>query len=238
MVAVENVEGLVNLLYGITYRDLARYSPAYFGYRYLRIVDPLTGETVPYRAPRHQLEWFRFIKPGLNLIMAPRGHGKSTVFTYVYPLWKLYTVPNVRILFITASHSMVKGYIDRLKTEIEKNPRLRADFGDIRGEPWQSDTFNVVRTVYYKERSVTGKGVGAAITGWHGDLIIIDDPIDEESANSEKERERVLNWFQSTILPMALRNPACELILIGTSKHWEDLYQWVLKQSGWKKTEK
>lgn len=194
----------------------------------MRITEPSSGDPIPYVAPLHQLEWFRFIREGLNLIMAPRGHGKSTVFTYVYPLWRIYKDVNIRLLFVANSYTLGKGYVQRLKREIEFNPRLRADFGDIRGEPWQTDNFTVRRSVEWKEPTCRAVGVGTAITGWHGDLIIIDDPIDEESANSQRERENVLNWFTSTILPMALRNPRCTLILIGTSKHWEDLYQWVI----------
>jgi predicted phage terminase large subunit-like protein len=72
-------------------------------------------------------------------------------------------------------------------------------------------------------------GVGGAITGKGFHLGIIDDPFkNAESAASAHNREKVVEWWQSTFYTRA--EPDAAIVLINTRWHEEDLTGWLLAQ--------
>ncbi len=65
-------------------------------------------------------------------------------------------------------------------------------------------------------------GVGAGITGFGADLVIIDDPIKSRAeAESSKFRERIWNWFNDDLYTRL--EPDAAMILIQTRWHEDDL---------------
>ena len=66
-------------------------------------------------------------------------------------------------------------------------------------------------------------GTGKRIVGRRADLIIVDDPLNDENTESEKQRRKTLRWFRKTLTPIV--NPDTgKIIVIGTRKHPEDLH--------------
>jgi phage terminase large subunit-like protein len=75
--------------------------------------------------------------------------------------------------------------------------------------------------------------VGGTLTGRGGNLIIIDDPLKPQDAQSESARENGLQWYANTLLSR-LDNKATDAIIIVMQRlHPEDLVGHVIEQDGW-----
>ena len=76
---------------------------------------------------------------------------------------------------------------------------------------------------------VRAVGVGCGVTGFGGDLVIIDDPIKNRAqAESETYRDRVWNWYTDDLYTRL--EPDAKMILIQTRWHEDDLAGRLIKQ--------
>lgn len=72
--------------------------------------------------------------------------------------------------------------------------------------------------------------VGGALTGYRGDRIVIDDPHDVKSAESERKREESLRWFTET-LPTRLNNQSeSTMVVVMQRLHERDISGLILKE--------
>jgi len=176
-----------------------------------------------------KLEWFHrewlafYLESRQSLILAPRGHGKSTICTVAYPLWRLLRDPELRILIVSNTQAQAQSFLREIKSHLESNFRVREKFGDMAGKPWSEDQVNLcLRRRAAKETNLTAMGVFGPIISRHYDIIILDDVVDEENASSPRQRDRLWNWFYKTLMPCL--EPGGELRVIGTRYHFLDLY--------------
>jgi phage terminase large subunit-like protein len=115
----------------------------------------------------------------------------------------------------------------RLKKEFETNTELIADFGISPGYPWTETKFFLQRTGRLKDPSVEAIGIGQAITGGRFDLIVCDDILSDKNTLTPEMREKVESWFFGTLEPVL--TPDGQFLVIGTCKHYEDLYTKIAK---------
>ncbi len=172
--------------------------------------------------PFHQ-RWIAFTEPlSRSLILAPRGHGKSTVLTIGYTLWLVLSNPDVRVLIVSNTQSQASAFLREIKQRLA-SPEITALFGDQRGDKW-TETEIIVRGCNRtgKEATVTVMGVEGAIISRHFDAIILDDIVDQENARTKKQREKLEEWYYVTLLPTL--EPDGKLRIIGTRYHLRDLY--------------
>ena len=61
---------------------------------------------------RHQMKWIKFLEtPGKRkILLAPRGHGKSTTVNQIYLSWVIVNNPTIRILFVSHSKAMAESF--------------------------------------------------------------------------------------------------------------------------------
>lgn len=163
------------------------------------------------------------------IVMAPPRHGKSQIVSRHFPAFGLGKYPDMG--FIATSYASdlassmnrdVQRVIDSDEYHIlfpattlwGKNIRTVADGSYLRN----SDIFEIVnRKGVYKSA-----GVGAGVTGRGGHVLLIDDPIkDDEEAHSEVVREKIWNWFTSTL--SSRQAPGAGIVLIMTRWHEDDL---------------
>jgi len=172
--------------------------------------------------------WMRFrLAHRETLVLAPRGHGKSTILTVAYGLWKAVGRPDLRALIVSNTFMQAQGFLREIKTHIETNDVFRACFGAL--EPsagderkWTQSELQFPRTRIAKEPTFTALGVGGPVIGRHYDIIILDDIIDDDNARTELQRERILTWYQRVLRPCL--EPGGELHVVGTRYHPLDLY--------------
>jgi len=163
------------------------------------------------------------------MLFAPPRHGKSEIVSRRFPAYALGRYPDMS--FIATSYASdlsnrnnrdVQRIIDEdtyrdifPNTNLNgKNVRTVSQSTFLRN----SDIFEIVdhKGVY---RSA---GVGGGITGMGGDVLIVDDPIkDFEQAESQVYRDKVFDWFKSTLYTRASSGGG--ILIILTRWHHDDL---------------
>jgi phage terminase large subunit-like protein len=163
-------------------------------------------------------------------ILAPRGHAKSTWLSIIYPIWKIATNREIKIIIVSDTGDQAGMFLRAIKDELEANERLIEDFGTFYQKPasgspnvWRACDITVIRYSRAKEPTIVCGGTGKRIIGRRADLIIVDDPLNEENTENEKQRQKTLRWFRKTLTPIV--NPDTgKIVVIGTRKHPQDLH--------------
>ena len=217
---------------------LARVSIAFFAWWYLRTAGR------PLAIPSCHLDWYRAVGIGAGyrqrpyrrrkrLILAPRNHGKTMVAAYVIALHRICFNENIRILFIGQTAETAGRRVRRVRRELEQNKRILEDFapgGSFRdpGAPWTDSYFFVKRSdTSLVDPTCAGVGRGGAVVGARYDLIIADDPEDDDSVLSQMQRSRTKSWWRATV--QELLEPWGECVVLATRKHNDDLYSALIK---------
>ena len=189
---------------------------------------------------RYQMNWHHklicdYIDDWVNkkiarlMIFTPPRHGKSELVSRKLPAYLFGKNPDTSIISCSYSADLAsrmnrdtQKIIDNVKYN-ELFPETRLYGKNIRSTAQgsylrNSDIFEIVdhRGVY------RSSGVGGGITGMGGEYIIIDDPVkNREEANSATYREKVWDWYTSTLYTR-LEKDACILITL-TRWHEDDL---------------
>ena len=152
----------------------------------------------------------------LMLFLPPR-HGKSELVTVHYAAWRLITQPSLKIIIACYNQSLANKFSRRIfrlvedKTKISKRRHA--------AEEWETAAGGGVKAV----------GAGAGITGFGGDLIIIDDPVrGRADSRSAVLRDKIWDWYKDDISTRL--EPNAPVILIQTRWHDDDLAGRLLKE--------
>lgn len=170
----------------------------------------------------------------LMVFMPPR-HGKSELVSRKFPAYLLGRNPDTSIISCSYSADLasrmnrdVQRLIDSEKYSLlfpeshlfGKNIRSTAKGSFLRN----SDIFEIVN----HRGTYRSSGVGGGITGMGGEYIIIDDPVkNREDADSATIREKIYDWYTSTLYTR-LEKDGCILLTL-TRWHEDDLAGKLLK---------
>lgn len=170
----------------------------------------------------------------LMVFMPPR-HGKSELVSRKFPAYLLGRNPDTSIISCSYSADLasrmnrdVQRLIDSEKYSVlfpeshlfGKNIRSTAKGSFLRN----SDIFEIVN----HRGTYRSSGVGGGITGMGGEYIIIDDPVkNREDADSATIREKIYDWYTSTLYTR-LEKDGCILLTL-TRWHEDDLAGKLLK---------
>lgn len=152
----------------------------------------------------------------LAVFMPPR-HGKSEQTTVRYPMWRLERDPTLRV--IVAAHTATLAEKFSRKARRIATGRIVLSRERAAAEDWETAAGGGLRAI----------GVGGAIAGHGGDLILIDDPIrSREEAESETVREKVWEWYTDDLRTRL--EPGGAIVLIQTRWHEDDLAGRLLRE--------
>jgi len=177
----------------------------------------------------HQLLWLCHLElHPWTLILAPRGHGKSTTFT----AWMLYKVTHdSSTRFLIASHveelaeefSMrVMQYLEPWEDEPPKDvPYIPRDFALAKGKRWKVGKAYFAGHSYPWVKTVAAK---AGMTGGRFDIAVFDDPFTKISISSDKMRRKFKEWVEAAVIPAIDETPKHKIVVIGTRKNLDDWY--------------
>jgi hypothetical protein len=207
--------------------QLMYHDQAYFMSQ-LRDVDGRRFEVAP-----HHERWSRLIQDHARLVLlAPRGHGKSTL-AQLDVLWLFYRhahEPDGRprstplgtwqaVLF-SATLDQVRVHLERFRGLLAANPEI---FGPIPAEPRSVDTYrarsSMSRVRLASGAELLGRSFGTATRGLHPGMVLLDDVVSDRNSGSERARDAMWDYFSGTILPMH----AGRILIIGTAVHQGDL---------------
>jgi len=182
-----------------------------FVYRYM-------AHHMKYPTPDYHREFYWAVEDSDRLLeISPRGFGKSFRASFFLPLAFAAMERVQRIALISKTAGLAEYFLGLIKQEVASNKLLRNDFPSLRRGPrWANDELQFTNGV-----QIIAKGFGAQIRGFHPQLIVIDDPEDEESAASEIQRDKIYDIFLRTIMG-ALQDHEGEkalMAVIGTNIH-------------------
>ena len=161
-------------------------------------------------------------------LAAPRGHGKSTIVTVQYALYKICRSQGGYIIIISHTAAQARDALANIKIELETNLKLRADFPDICMVDefpgvgrWRADDIVMPNNI-----RVTALGSGQQIRGKrHGrkrpELIVIDDVEGDARAGSYAETENLDAWLSAAVSKAG--DPSTNILMLGTMHHYHSL---------------
>jgi len=185
----------------------------------------------------HHNEWYDLLmqlaikKFNRCLLLAPRGHAKSTCVTVNYPLWMLGNNPNLRIIIASDTVSQASLFLRQISHTIEHNKSYHDIYGHLKPDiqdKWTDTEVIVKRDQNLKDASLLALGVGSATIGRRADLIICDDIVSEDNCATELQREKLKTWFYKVLMPVL--DPDGAVIVVGTRWHYHDLYSELLEK--------
>ena len=156
----------------------------------------------------------------------PREHGKTTV-AEAYILWNALFAKEKFILIIAASKEMAVSILENIKDELEENILILEDFGEQEGRVWKQDLMYLKNGV-----TIMGKGMDTKMRGLRRkehrpSLILLDDVMDDISANSPALRDKLYRKFKRAVLPLSRD---AFVIITNTILHGDDLPSRLLKE--------
>lgn len=157
----------------------------------------------------------------LNL---PPRHGKSHYASQYLPSWFLGTFPERRVILTSYEASFAATWGRKSRNILHEHGYL---FGvKVADSPAAADYWELAS---HAGGMVTA-GAGGAITGKGADLIIVDDPHkNAEEANSKIMRDKVWDWYQSTLYTRL--EPDGVVIVIQTRWNEDDLSGRLIKEA-------
>lgn len=172
------------------------------------------------------------IKGSRSAVAAPRGHAKSTNFTFKDSLHAALYQYKHYIIILSDSSDQAEGFLTDIKTELEDNQDIREDFGPQQGKVWKS---NVILTAGDVKIEAIGSGKkirGRRHRAWRPDLLVLDDVENDENVNTPEQRRKLESWFNKAVSKAG--DTYTDIMYIGTILHYDSLLSTVLKKPDYK----
>jgi len=201
--------------------------------------DPVlfTTDLIGLKCENFHQEWLdTFEKNKFSVLLAPRGHGKTSIVGS-YILWRICRNRSIRILIVTINQNKANAMMTFIQENLNKNVKLKNIFGEFRGySNWSRDQIRVRQTdpsvVPHNEPTLQVSGVNSRIISAHYDLIVLDDITDSDNSKTETRRRDLENWYNGDIIGTFLENT--QLINIGTRWHEDDIHEFFMTKAGFK----
>ncbi len=159
------------------------------------------------------------------MVQMPPRHGKSEFWSHYVPAWFLGTFPDKRVLHVSYDMGLSRSFGRKTRdTLTEFGPRLfNVAVSEVSAA---ADEWNLAGVA----GGMKSAGIGTAITGRGGDLIVIDDPTkNAEEAQSVTYRERNKDWWDSVLYTR--QEPGAAIVIVQTRWDEDDLSGWLEEQA-------
>src|SRR6202051_855641 len=142
------------------------------------------------------------------IINVPPRHLKSIVASVALPAWYLGHNPSERVIAVSYSAELAKTHANDFR-RVVTDPLYQAVFPKM---VLARETDSEIHTTLRGRRYATS--IGGTLTGRGGNLIIIDDPLKPGDATSDVTRERVIEWYRSTLVTRPDDKLAARIVLV------------------------
>lgn len=161
------------------------------------------------------------------IINQPPRSLKSICATVAYVAWALGHDPTQRYACVSYSNELAATLARQFRAVVTSDwykmlfPRMRL----------AKDTETESETTLGGGRFVIP--VGGSFTGRGADIIIVDDPMKADEAQSDKARRATTDWFRGTLLSRLNDKATGAIILLMQRLHEDDLTGVLLEEGGW-----
>jgi len=215
-----------------------QFSEEYLGMKlwphHLDWVDALEGKTPRWLHPAMTYEPSRTDRLLFNV---PPHHGKSTVITVNYVVWKIVTKPNTRVVIFSKSQGQARKFLRQIKDRLTNSThtKMHVTFGPPGGYQadsliWSADQilFKTGRDSGEKDPTVQSLGIGSQIQGNRTDLLILDDVVIDTNAHNWQDQ---IDWIQGQLTSRMGRHG--KILIVGTRAEPIDLYKEIRSDKHW-----
>ena len=140
------------------------------------------------------------LRDGAVFVAAPREHAKSTFFTFAVPIRNIVYVLRWFQIIISDTNDQATGFTLPIRLELEENPRIRNDFGDLRGKPWKVNDFTTSNGVKTLARGRGEKVRGIKNRQHRLDFVCTDDFENDENVENPKLVEAGMRWLKRAVI--------------------------------------
>ena len=161
------------------------------------------------------------------IINMPPRHTKSEFASYLFPAWYLGRFPQKKIIQTAHTAELAVGFGRKVRNLVDSE-----DYKNIFPEVGlRADSKAAGRWSTSKGGEYFAIGIGGAVTGKGADLLIIDDPHDEQEGQSADPTvfDHAYEWYTSG--PRQRLQPGGAIVIICTRWSKRDLVGQVLKAS-------
>ena len=156
----------------------------------------------------------------------PPRHGKSLLCSTFLPAWLLGRDPAAQVIRSRYGQDLATSFGRQVRNLMASEPYAAVFTAPISPDSRAVDEFRTAAGGSYIAR-----GIGGGVTGYGGDLIIVDDPYrNRQDADSDLVRAQVLEYYRSTLYTRLM--PGGSIVLILTRWHHDDLVGRLLAESG------
>lgn len=151
---------------------------------------------------------------------------KSLCASVALPAWFLGHYPWERVVVVSYSDLLTRHHANDFRRLIN-DPLYQAVFPSMRVE---RETDREITTTKRGKRIATS--IDGTLTGLGGNLIIVDDPLKLGDAMSDAVRERVIEWYRSTLLSRGDDKSKTRIVVVMQRVHQNDLVGYLQEQGG------
>jgi predicted phage terminase large subunit-like protein len=164
------------------------------------------------------------------IITVPPRSLKSICASVCLPAFILGHDPARRIICVSYSEGLARKHANDCRALMRSN-LYRGVFPATRISA-AKDTETEVMTTARGSRLATS--VGGTLTGRGGNLVIIDDPLKQQEAQSQSARDSLKQWYSNTLLSRLDHKTEGSIIVVMQRLHPDDLVGHLLEQQGWR----
>jgi predicted phage terminase large subunit-like protein len=161
------------------------------------------------------------------IVTQPPRSLKSICTSVAFVAWSIGHDPSKRFACVSYSHEHAASFARQFRTVVTSD-WYRALFPSVR---FSKDTETECVTTQGGGRFAVP--VGGSFTGRGADVIIIDDPMKADDAQSEKARRAVNDWYATTLMSRLDDKQTGAIILVMQRLHEDDLAGRLLRDDGW-----
>lgn len=169
-----------------------------------------------------------------------RGSGKTTLLRCFTSKRIAFGISHT-ILFVSEAQDHAIKSIEWIKRAVEFNKVWAQTFKLRPGKKWAGDEIEIIHGIdEYPIRllalGITGQTRGVNIDDYRPDLIIVDDPCDEENTATPEQRKKISDLFFGSLeksLAPASECPEALMALLQTPLNSEDLIEQCMKDAQW-----
>jgi predicted phage terminase large subunit-like protein len=153
----------------------------------------------------------------------PPRHLKSIIASVALPAWYLGHNPSERVVCVSYSAELAKTHSNDFR-RVVTDPVYQAVFPKM---ILSRETDSEIHTTLRGRRYATS--IQGTLTGRGGNLFIIDDPLKPSDALSDVNRERVIEWYRSTLVTRPDDKQASRIMVVMQRIHVDDLVGYLLE---------
>lgn len=164
-----------------------------------------------------------------RMMLMPRSHYKTTIWTIADTIRRILLDPNIRILIVADTATNASRFLREIEQHFEFNEVFRWLYPELIPESfskalWSQTEMRVPRSRIAGAPTVTAIGAMGGAESQHFDLIKADDLVTEKCIRSEVEMDNVIHWAGGLESLLVAVNTG-QIDFIGSRKKKGDLYE-------------